>query len=76
MTKANFEVPAILSIYDQLARWVAAPQRRRVGSPREVYREGIDPLAASADEEICDVAVPFTMVPAAGQPLPSTGQTQ
>jgi DNA-binding transcriptional MerR regulator len=60
VTKIHFEVPAILSVYDQLARWVSAPGRKRTGSPREVYTPGVEPLFATADEHICDVAVPFT----------------
>jgi DNA-binding transcriptional MerR regulator len=60
LTKEQFEPPAILSVYDKLARWVAARGRRPVGAPREVYRTGIEPLFASAGEQICDVAVPFT----------------
>jgi DNA-binding transcriptional MerR regulator len=59
VTKAHFEVPAIFSINDQLARWLTAPGRRRAGAPREVYRAGIEPLFATAGQQICDVAVPF-----------------
>ena len=59
VTKINFEVPAILSVYDQLARWVSAPGRNRAGSPREVHVPGVEPLFAAADEHICDVAMPF-----------------
>jgi DNA-binding transcriptional MerR regulator len=60
VTKIYFEVPAILSVYDQLARWVSAPGRERAGSPREVYTPGVEPLFAAADEHICDVAMPFS----------------
>jgi DNA-binding transcriptional MerR regulator len=67
VTKAHFEVPAIWSIYDQLARWVAAPGRRQAGAPREVYRAQVEPLFAAADEQICDVAMPFAAVPPVGQ---------
>lgn len=59
VTKIHFEAPAILSVYDQLARWVSAPGRTRAGSPREVYAPGIEPLFAAANEHICDVAMPF-----------------
>jgi hypothetical protein len=61
VTKTHFEIPAILSIYDQLARWVAAPGRRQTGAPREVYRPEIEPLFAGADQQICDVAMPFAV---------------
>lgn len=59
VTKVHFEVPAILSVYDQLARWVSAPGRTPTGSPREVYLPGVDPLFAAADQHVCDVATPF-----------------
>jgi DNA-binding transcriptional MerR regulator len=70
VTKIHFEVPAILSVYDQLARWVSAPGRTRAGSPREVYTSGVEPLFAAADEHICDVAMPFLYadVPVPGRP--------
>jgi DNA-binding transcriptional MerR regulator len=59
VTKAHFEIPAILSIYDQLERWVSAPGRRKAGAPREVYRQGVEPLFAQVNQQICDVAMPF-----------------
>jgi DNA-binding transcriptional MerR regulator len=59
VTKVHFEVPAILSIYDQLERWIAAHGRTRAGSPREVYMPDIEPLFAAGAEHICDVAAPF-----------------
>jgi DNA-binding transcriptional MerR regulator len=67
VTKAHFEVPAIWSVYDQLARWVTAPGRRQAGAPREVYRAEAEPLFAAADQQICDVAMPFAAVPSAGK---------
>jgi DNA-binding transcriptional MerR regulator len=60
VSKVHFEVPAILSVYDQLGRWISAHGAARAGSPREVYVPGIEPLFAAADEHICDVAVPFS----------------
>lgn len=66
VTKIHFEVPAILSVYDQLVRWVSAPGRTRAGPPREVYTPGVESLFAAADEHICDVAVPFRYVEARG----------
>src|SRR5215470_1021315 len=59
VTKVHFEVPAILSVYDQLAQWVARSERNQTGSPREVYVPGVEPLFAAADTHICDVAIPF-----------------
>jgi DNA-binding transcriptional MerR regulator len=67
VTKIAFEFPAILSVYDQLERWVSAPGRTRAGSPREVYQQGVDPLFAAADQHLCDVAMPFATVPTIGQ---------
>lgn len=61
VTKMHFELPAILSIYDQLERWVTAPGRRRTGAPREVYRADIEPLFVTADQQIGDVAIPFAV---------------
>jgi hypothetical protein len=65
VARAHFEIPAILSIYDQLARWVSAPGRRQAGAPREVYRPDAEPLFAGADQQICDVAMPFAVMPPA-----------
>jgi DNA-binding transcriptional MerR regulator len=70
VTKAHFEFPAILSVYDQLTRWVSAPGRRQSGSPREVYAPGVEPLFASADAHVCDIAVPFA---ASCCPSPNAG---
>jgi hypothetical protein len=72
VTKIHFEVPAILSVYDQLARWIAAPGRKRAGSPREVYTAGVEPLFAGTDEHVCDVAMPFRNadLPVPGRPDP------
>jgi hypothetical protein len=65
VARAHFEIPAILSVYDQLARWVSAPGRRQAGAPREVYRPDAEPLFAAADQQICDVAMPFAVMPPA-----------
>jgi len=51
VTRTHFEIPAIWSIYDRLARWVAAPGRRRAGAPREVYRPEAEPLFAPAGQQ-------------------------
>ena len=68
VTKIHFEVPAILSVYDQLTQWVSGSGRKQTGSPREVYARGIEPLFAAADAHICDVAFPFAMPNASGRP--------
>ena len=59
VTKVHFEVPAILSVYDQLARWVSVAGHEQTGAPREVYIPGAEPLFAAADAHICDVVIPF-----------------
>jgi DNA-binding transcriptional MerR regulator len=59
VSRAHFEVPAILSVYDQLARWTSIAGRKQIGSPREVYIPGVEPLFAAAGAHICDVAIPF-----------------
>src|SRR5580658_7181888 len=56
VARAHFENPAILSVYDQLARWASAPGRRQAGAPREVYRPDAEPLFAAAGQQICDAA--------------------
>jgi DNA-binding transcriptional MerR regulator len=65
ITKAQFEMPIIMSLYDALDQWIATHGLQRVGSPREVYRAGVDPDAAAPSDEICDVAAP--VCPANGQ---------
>ena len=60
VTKVHFEVPAILSVYDQLAQWASASGRKQTASPREVYAPGVEPLFAAADEHICDIALPIS----------------
>jgi DNA-binding transcriptional MerR regulator len=67
VTRTHFEIPAIWSVYDRLARWAAASGRGRAGAPREVYRPAAEPLFTSAGEHICDVAIPFRDRPSAGQ---------
>jgi hypothetical protein len=66
VTKVLFEVPAILSVYDQLAQWASASGRKQTGSPREVYAPGVEILFAAPDAHICDVAVPIAAPSASG----------
>jgi DNA-binding transcriptional MerR regulator len=78
VSKIQFEIPAILSVYDQLTRWVSAPGRKPAGSPREVYAPGVEPLFATADEHICDVAMPFRYAdaPVPGRPEPAGAEVE
>lgn len=64
VSRVHFEVPAILSVYDQLDRWISGRGATRAGPSREVYMPGIEPLFADAHEHICDVAIPFSPGPA------------
>jgi DNA-binding transcriptional MerR regulator len=59
VTRAQWEWPQILSAYDAVEEWIRQHQRTGVGAAREVYRVGIDPVAAEPAEEVCDVAVPI-----------------
>lgn len=72
VTKVHFEVPAILSVYDQLARWASASGRKQTGSPREVYAPGVEPLFAAADTHICDIAIPFAPTSSARDASPTS----
>jgi DNA-binding transcriptional MerR regulator len=69
VTRSHFEIPAVFSIYDQLARWVTAQGHRQAGAPREVYRPDVEPLFAPAGQQICDVAMPFAAGPFAAGPF-------
>ncbi|HEX3811819.1 MAG TPA: MerR family transcriptional regulator [Mycobacteriales bacterium] len=59
VTKAQFELPQILSAYDAVERWIGENGLRAAGSPREIYRSGVDVPTAELAEEICDVAYPI-----------------
>lgn len=58
-TKARFEFPHILSVYDAVAAWIEAQGRRSVGTPREIYPLGLDPATAAPTDHVCDVAYPI-----------------
>lgn len=59
VTRAQFEWPQILSAYDAVEQWVERHGRVCAGSPREVYRAGVDPASVAATDEVCDVALPI-----------------
>lgn len=59
VTRAQFEWPQILSAYDAVEEWIDRHGLACVGSPREIYRAGLDPSAAAATDEVCDVAFPI-----------------
>jgi effector-binding domain-containing protein len=58
LTQAQASYPQILSAYDAVFAWMTNEGRTWSGPPREVYL-GSFPDAAP-DEEICDVALPFS----------------
>lgn len=59
VTKAEFELPAILSAYDAIQHWIESNHHAVVGSPREIYVAGIDPHTADSGDPVCDVAFPI-----------------
>lgn len=59
VTKAQFEWPQILSAYDAVEQWIDWHNRTFVGSPREIYRAGVDPTSAAPADVVCDVAFPI-----------------
>ena len=59
VTKAQFEWPQILSAYDAVEQWIDWHSRTCVGSPREIYRAGVDPESAAPTDVVCDVAFPI-----------------
>jgi DNA-binding transcriptional MerR regulator len=59
ITKAQFEMPVIRTVYDAIDQWIAVRGLRRRGSPREIYHAGIDAKLAAPGDEVADVAIPF-----------------
>lgn len=59
VTKAQFGWPQILSAYDAIEQWIDWHNRTCVGSPREIYRAGVDPASAIPTDVVCDVAFPI-----------------
>ena len=58
VTKAEFEIPVILSVYDAIRRWIESSHHAVVGSPREIYVPGVDAHTADPRDPVCDVAFP------------------
>jgi DNA-binding transcriptional MerR regulator len=58
ITKAQFEVPQILSVYEAVERWTAAAGRTVIDSPREIYFPDVDPHTARPGDDVCDIAYP------------------
>lgn len=58
LRKAQVAYPQILSAFDAVAQWLDERGLLVCDSPREVYFADFD--AAGPDDEVCDVAFPFT----------------
>ncbi|HEY9293049.1 MAG TPA: MerR family transcriptional regulator [Microlunatus sp.] len=58
VTKAQFELPQILSVYDAIRLQCEAAGRIVVGPGREVYLDDVDPDRVNLDELVCEVAYP------------------
>jgi DNA-binding transcriptional MerR regulator len=56
LKKAQVDFPQILTAYDAVAQWISANGRTHAGPPREVYFADFE--AATAEDEVCDVAFP------------------
>jgi DNA-binding transcriptional MerR regulator len=59
VTKAQFEMPAILTAYDAIRHWIDSSHHAVAGSPREIYVPGVDPHNADPSDPVCDVAFPI-----------------
>jgi hypothetical protein len=58
VTKAQYEFPQILSVYDAIEQSLAEQGLRMLSPPREILIAGVDPNAAAHGKEVCDVAFP------------------
>jgi DNA-binding transcriptional MerR regulator len=59
ITKSQVQYPQILQAYDEVYDWLDAQGLTPRLSPREIYFADWD--SAGPDDEVCDVAVPFTL---------------
>lgn len=59
ITKAQFELPQILTGYDAVERWIASNRLSWQGSPREIYDSSVDVDTAALTDVVCDVAYPI-----------------
>lgn len=58
ITKAQVQFPQILQAYDEVYAWLTEQDLVPSAPPREIYFP--DFPTAAPDEEVCDIAVPFT----------------
>lgn len=59
ITKAQFDLPLILSAYEAVQRWINDHGLIRTGPGREVYIPGVDINTAHLHDQVCDVAYPI-----------------
>ncbi|MEQ4209700.1 helix-turn-helix domain-containing protein [Actinopolymorpha sp. B9G3] len=59
ITKAQFDLPLILSAYEAVQRWINDHGLTRTGPGREVYLPGVDINTAHLHDQVCDVAYPI-----------------
>jgi len=59
ITRAQWEWPQVLSAYDAVEDWIDLQRRSSLGSPREIYRTGVDPASVGPSDEVCDIAFPI-----------------
>lgn len=58
ITKAQVRYPQILQAYDEVYSWLTEQNLMPRLAPREIYFT--DFMSAGPDDEVCDIAVPFT----------------
>ena len=58
ITKARVAYPQILQAYDEVYAWLGEQGLTPSAAPREIYFA--DFMSAGPEDEVCDIAVPFT----------------
>lgn len=58
ITKSQVQYPQILQAYDEVYAWLTEHKLTPRLAPREIYFA--DVMAAEPDDEVCDIAVPYT----------------
>jgi DNA-binding transcriptional MerR regulator/effector-binding domain-containing protein len=58
ITKSRVRFPQILQAYDEVYAWVEGQGFTPAAPPREIYF--VDFASAAPNDEVCDIAVPFT----------------
>lgn len=58
VTKAEWDWPQVLSVYDAIEEWIRRNGRTIAGSPREIYRAGFEPGSVRPTHAVCEIAFP------------------